>query len=586
MRYRLSMPEPHSHQFHVEAAIDRPGDALEVVFPIWTPGSYLVREFARHVEGAQADDGAGRRLPLERVDKHRFIVRAGGADRAVLRYRVYANELTVRTCHLDGTHGFVNPAAVFPYVPGREAEPHALEVLPPAGWRVATALDGGPTEFTVRDFDALADAPIEIGTHRTVSFTALGKPHEIALWGRGNVDATRLAEDARKIVEALGELMGGLPYERYLFIVHLADRRRGGLEHAASTTLHVARTGFFPREAYEETLGLLAHEFFHLWNVKRLRPAALVPYDYAREQYTRLLWWFEGATSYYEKVALARAGILEPKRRLKMLAQALTTLERTPGAQKMSLEEASLLAWVKLYRPDENTPNSAISYYLKGELVAFALDLALRCAGSSLDDLLKMLTTRYEAGGVPEDGVEQVASELLGPEDARRFFDRFVRGTVPLRLELEAFGVRFRRRVSTGFDDKGGTPPAPRNENGRPDPGWLGVELAPGPGPKLEVQWVHEGSPAHRAGVYAGDEIVAEDGFRVDRAALWDRLCERGPGGELRLTVFRRDELVNVAVVLGGAREDAVWLEPAPDATPEQRAAFESWSAGRWPGSA
>jgi predicted metalloprotease with PDZ domain len=584
MRYRLSMPEPHSHQFHVEAAIDQPGDALEVVFPIWTPGSYLVREFARHVEGAQAEDGAGRRLPLERIDKHRFIVRAGGADRAVLRYRVYANELTVRTCHLDGTHGFVNPAAVLPYVPGREAEPHALEVLPPPGWRVATTLDGGPTEFTARDYDALADAPIEIGTHRTVAFTALGKPHEIALWGRGNVDETRLAEDARKIVAALGALMGGLPYERYLFIVHLADRRRGGLEHAASTTLHVARMGFFPREAYEETLGLLAHEYFHLWNVKRLRPAALVPYDYAREQYTRLLWWFEGATSYYEQVALARTGLLEPKRWLKMLGEALTTLGRTPGALKMSLEEASLLAWVKLYRPDENTPNSAISYYLKGELVAFALDLALRRAGKSLDDLLKLLYARYEAGGVPEDGIEQVASELLGPDQARRFFDRFVRGTEPLRLDLDVIGVRYRRRVATGFDDKGGTPPAPRTESMRPDPGCLGVELAPGP--KLEVRWVREGSPAHRAGVYAGDEIVAEDGFRVDRAALWDRLCERGPGGELRLTVFRRDELVNVAVVLGGAREDVVWLEPAPDATPEQRAALESWSAGRWPGSA
>ncbi len=579
MRYRLSMPEPHSHLFHVEAVLDEPGDAIELVFPVWTPGSYLVREFARHLEGAVAEDGAGRRLPLVRLDKHRFAIRAGGAERVVLRYRVYANELTVRTCHLDGTHGFVNPAAVFPYAQGREGEPHVLEVIPPPGWRVATALDGGPTEFSARDYDQLADSPLEIGTHQTLRFTALGKPHEIALWGRGNVDEARLTEHARKIVEALGALMGGLPYERYLFIVHLADRRRGGLEHAASTTLHVARSGFFPREAYEETLGLLAHELFHVWNVKRLRPAAFVPYDYAREQYTRLLWWFEGATSYYEQVALARAGILEPTRWLKFLGQALTSLERTPGARKMSLEEASFLAWVKHYRQDENTPNSAVSYYLKGELVAFALDLALRRAGRSLDDLLKALHARYAAEGVPEDGIERLAAELLGPEVAQRFIDRFVRGTEPLQLDLDVLGLRMRRRVAASFDDKGGTPPRP--DDGRPDPGWLGVDLAPGQ--KLDVQSVHEGSPAHKAGLYAGDEIVAEDGFRVDRVALWDRLCERGPGGKLHLTVFRRDELVNVFVVLGDPREDALWLEPAPDANGAQRAAFEAWSAGPWP---
>lgn len=580
MRYRLSLPEPHTHLFHVEAHLEAPGDAAELVFPVWTPGSYLVREFARHVEAAAADDGGGRPLPLERLDKHRFLLRAGGAPRAVLRYRVYANELTVRTCHLDGTHGFLNGAAVFPYVRGREREPHLLEIAPPPGWGVATALEGGPSAFRARDYDELADSPVEIGTHRTVRFTALGKPHELAIWGRGNLDEGRLADDARKVVEAAGALMGGLPYERYLFILHLADRRRGGLEHHASTTLHVARMGFFPREAYEETLGLLAHEFFHVWNVKRLRPAAFVPFDYSREQYTRLLWWFEGATSYYEHVVLARAGLLDAKRRLKALGEALTSLERTPGARKMSLEEASLLAWVKHYRPDENTPNSAISYYLKGELVAFALDLALRRNGRSLDDVLRALFARHDRGGVPEDGLERIVAELLGRDAARRFFDRFVRGTEPLELDVEAIGVRLRRRIAQGFDDKGGAPAKP--DDGRPRPGWLGAEI--NSGAKLQVQSVREGSPAHRAGLYAGDELVAEDGFRVDRGALWDRLCERGPGGELRLSVFRRDELVAVPVALGEPPEDAIWLEPDADATPAQRAALEAWSAGRPPG--
>jgi predicted metalloprotease with PDZ domain len=579
MRYRLSLPEPHTHLFHVEATVERPGGDVELVLPVWTPGSYLVREFARHLEGVSAEDGEGRRLPVERLDKHRFLVRAGGAARAVVSYRVYANELTVRTCHLDGTHGFLNGAAVFPFARGRERERHVLEILPPVGWRVATALDGGPTIFTARDYDELADSPVEIGTHRSVTFEALGKPHEIALWGRGNVDEARLAEDARKVVETLGALMGGLPYDRYLFVVHLTDKRRGGLEHARSTVLNVARTGFFPREAYVETLGLLAHEFFHVWNVKRLRPAAFVPFDYEREQYTRLLWWFEGATSYYEQVALARAGFLEPKAWLKALGKALTSLERTPGARKMSVEEASFLAWVKHYRPDENSPNSAVSYYLKGELVVLALDLALRKAGRSADDVLRALMERFERSGVPEGGVEDVVADLAGPEAARRFFDRFVRGTDPLELDLDAVGVSLRRRPAQGLDDKGGAPGKVDEE--RPAPGWLGAELAPGP--KLVVSTVREGSPAHRAGLYAEDELVAEDGFRLDRNALWDRICERGPGGMLKLTVFRRDELVNVTVVLGTPPEDTVWLEVDPQATPEQRARFEAWCGSPFP---
>jgi predicted metalloprotease with PDZ domain len=580
MHHRLTAPEPHGHLFHVESVLERPGAAPELCFPVWTPGSYLVREFARHVEGLSASDANGRALRVDRVDKHRLRIHAAGTSRVVLRYRVYANELTVRTCHLDGTHGFLNGAAVFPYVPGRQHEPQRLEVVPPPGWSVATALEGGPSVFTARDYDELADSPVEMGTHRLVRFTALGKPHQIALWGRGNLDEARLAEDARRIVETLGSLMGGLPYDRYLFIVHLTDKRRGGLEHARSTTLNVQRMGFFPRDTYEETLALFAHEFFHVWNVKRLRPAAFLPYDYTREQYTRLLWWFEGATSYYEQLALVRSGVLDAKKYLRNLGQALTVLERSPGAAKTSVEESSFLAWVKLYRPDENTPNSTISYYLKGELVALALDMVLRRAGHSLDELLRALQARFEASGVPEDGVERVVAELMGADEARAFFDRHVRGMEPLDLDLDLVGLRLLRRPAAGLDDKGGTPP--RQDDGRPPAGYLGASLANGP--KLMVTSVREKSPAWKAGLYAEDEILAEGGFRVDRGALWDRLCERGPGGTVRLTVFRRDELVEVEVPLAPAPDDTVWLEPVAEASPEQRAAFEAWTGARWPG--
>ncbi|HET9598788.1 MAG TPA: PDZ domain-containing protein [Anaeromyxobacteraceae bacterium] len=593
MLHRVEMPEPHGHLFHVALRVEHPGDALVVGLPVWTPGSYLVREFARHVEAVTAADGAGRPLAVERLDKHRFGVASRGAAQATVRYRVFAHELTVRTCHLDGTHGFWNGAGLLMYVEGREREPHVLEVAPPRGWRVATALApaagaedpfaGGPGEgpwrFEARDYDELVDAPVEVGTHRLATFGALGKPHAIALWGRApGLDLERLADDARRVVEQLGGLMGGLPYERYLFIVHTHPTARGGLEHASSTTLLVKRGGFFPRESYEDTLGLFAHEFFHVWNVKRLRPAALVPYDYAREQYTRLLWWFEGVTSYYDELALVRAGLAEPKRWLKHAGEELTALARLPGAAKMSLEEASLTAWVKYYRPDENSANSAVSYYQKGELVALALDLALRRAGGSLDALVRELVERHGAGGLPEGAVEAAVGERLGPAAARAFFDRHVRGTGEVEIDLDVVGLALRRRRAAGLDDKGGTPPKP---DPGPVPGWLGANLAQGP--KLTVSSVREGSPAWRAGLYAEDEIVAEGGFRIDRAGLWDRLCLAGQGGAVRLTVFRRDELVEVQVPLAPAPEDTIWLEPVPSPTDAQRAAFRAWCGAELP---
>jgi predicted metalloprotease with PDZ domain len=566
--------------------------------PVWTPGSYLVREYARHLEGLEARDGEGDSLPTVRVDKHRFRVETRGAAVAYVRYRVYANELSVRTCHLDGTHGFFNGAGLLLYVEGREREVQRLEVLPPPGWMVATALaptpdgldpfapqvDAGRSAcwaFVARDYDELVDSPVEIGSHRVVTFEALGKPHALAVWGRSRIDLSRLAHDAQRLVEHFGAMMGGLPYARYLFLVHLTASSQGGLEHAASAALHVKRSASHPREAYEDELSLLAHEFFHAWNVKELRPAAFIPFDYGREQYTRLLWWFEGATSYYDELALVRTGLAGPERLLRKLGEELTMLARTPGAAKMSLEEASLLAWVKHYRPDENTPNSAVSYYRKGALVALALDLALRRAGASLDALSRSLVERHRARGLPEDGVERAAAEILGADAARAFFDRHVRGAGDVELDLGdlgLMGLEVRRRRSQGFDDRGGKPGA---REGGAAAGWLGAVIAPGA--KLVAGSVLEGSPAWAAGLYPEDEIVAVDRFRVDRAALWDRLCELGPGGALKLTVFRRDELVELEVPLGEPPEDTVWIDAVQSPSPEQRSAFEAWCGAPLP---
>jgi len=577
-RYRLACPAPQTHLFHLALEIDRPGPELEAWLPVWTPGSYLVREFARHLEGIEAADEAGRPLPVFRLDKHRLRVASGGAARVTLRYRVYANELTVRTSHLDATHGFVSPAGVFLAVRGREAEPHTVALELPPGWRAATALEGGPLQFTARDYDELVDSPLELGTHEVATFEVQGIRHELAVWGRGNLDLPRLAGAAQRIVETQAAFWGGLPYRRYVFIVHLTGKGRGGLEHAASTVLLLPRLGFADPEGWEAAVGLVSHEFFHLWNVKRLRPAALTPYRYDGEQYTRLLWWFEGATSYYEQLLLARAGLLPPKRYLKSLGQLFTSLLRTPGAAKLPVAEASLIAWVKHYRPDENSGNSAVSYYLKGELVALSLDLELRRAGGSLDEVTRDLHARWAGKGVPEDGVEQVVADRLGAEPARRFFDRFVRGVEPLEPALEVVGLRLRRRPAQGPDDKGGAPAKPSEG---PAPGWLGAEVSSGP--RLTVTSVREGSPAWLAGLTAEDELLAEAGWRIDKAALAKRLEERGPSGRLRLTLFRRDELLEVAVPLAEPPEDTAWLELLPDATPAQQAAFQAWCGAPFP---
>jgi predicted metalloprotease with PDZ domain len=578
MRYRLSFPAPQTHHLEVAVEIDRPGAAVEASLPVWTPGSYLVREFARHLEGIRAEDESGRPRRVVRLDKHRLRVESAGAGRIQLSYRVYANDLTVRTSHVDATHAFLSPASVFVAVRGREGEPHQVALELPPGWRVATALEDLPEGLTARDYDELVDSPIELGEHETAEFEALGVPHRMAVWGRGNLDLGRLAADARAVVEAAGAFWGGLPYRRYLVVVHLVGKGRGGLEHADSAVLQLPRLAFSDRDAYEDALGLLAHELFHLWNVKRLRPAALIPYDYDREQYTRLLWWFEGATSYYEQLLLTRARLMAPRRLLKALGQRFTTLLRSPGAGKLPVEEASLLAWVKLYRPDENSANSGVSYYLKGELVALAIDMALRRAGRSLDEVARLLHQRYAGTGLPEDGVERVLAELLGPAEAAGLFDRWVRGVEPLEPDLEVVGLRLRRRAAQAPEDKGGTPG--KSDDGAA-PGWLGAEISGGP--RLTVTSVREGSPAWRAGLTADDELVAERGWRLDRGGLLKRLEELGPEGTLRLTVFRRDELRQVEVPLASPPEDTAWLEPVPEPTEAQRAAFEAWCGAPWP---
>jgi predicted metalloprotease with PDZ domain len=579
VHYRVSMPHPHRHLFEVEVRFP-PLDTLDAVLPVWTPGSYLLREYSRHVQDVTATDEPGQALTVERVDKRTWRVDSRGRP-VTLRYRVYANELTVRTSHLDGSHGYFNGATLFLHSEALRALPHRVRIDPPAGWSVFSALGRDGDDLVAPDHDTLVDSPVEIGPHQPLSFSAVGVPHQIVVWGDPRPDPERLTADLTRVCEAEAALFGELPLERYLFLLYLTDKGRGGLEHMASTALLYPRQQLQTPRGWEDFLTLAAHEYFHLWNVKRIKPRALVPYRYGEESYTRLLWAFEGTTSYYDNLLVRRAGLMPAQRYLTRLGESFSALAATPGRHVQTLEDASLSAWVKYYRQDENTVNSAVSYYLKGELVALLLDLTLRQFTSdaqSLDDVMRLLWSRYGDGkGVPEDGVEAAAGEVAG-QSLKPFFDRALRSTEELDLSVLAHvGLEARSRIRESPSDKGGTPPRLKPGELR-ERGWLGIVPRSG----ATIGSVLDGSPAMVAGLYAEDEVLALDGDKVDAAGLVARADDRAPGTRATVHVFRRDRLVEVPVTLGTRPSDAVWLQRVETPTEAQKASFQLWSGAGW----
>ncbi len=598
--YTVSMPEPHTHLYHVQVDIpDVAGRTLDVCLPVWTPGSYMVREYARHVQRFEARAG-GRALSWRKIDKSTWRVESGGAESVTVSYQVYAFELTVRTSHLDGTHAYFNPASICMYVPGRTAEPLTIHVVTPDGWRVTTGLDLVAEEsgtvnqltgtiqgssffvrrhtFEAEDYDHLVDSPFECGTHRLLTFEVDGIPHEIAIWGHGNEDEAQLLEDTRRIVEAARDLFGELPYKRYVFILHLVDGQYGGLEHRNSVSNIYPRWEFRPRRSYERFLGLTSHEFYHVWNVKRIRPATLGPFDYSRENYTRQLWVAEGITSYYDNLILVRAGLATPERYLEWLADDIKALQSQPGRALQSLEQSSFDTWIKLYRPDENSANSSISYYLKGSLVALLLDMEIRNQSGgarSLDDVMRYLYGQYRedgAGFPEEDGflaaVESVAGEAGGLY--RDLFERYVAGAEELDYD-RALGMAGLRLEWSHSDAQNGAAPA-----------WHGLRLKTDHG-RLKVQAVRADGPAYTAGIYAGDEIIALDGVRVDEERLKARISERQPGDTVTFSLFRRDDLLHVPLTLAPAPPDTLKIVPVENPTDEQRRVYESWLGSALP---
>jgi len=593
-RYRIAALDPRAHLFEVSCTVDDPDrDGQRFRLPTWIPGSYLIREFARHFIDVRAQS-AGE--PVSIVKETKDVWRTSPCTGPItVTARIYAYDLSVRAAYLDRTRGFFNGTAMFLCPEGRAENPCEVEILAPADtetqWRIATALPraGAPPYgfglYRAASYEELIDHPVEMADFSLVTFTAGSVPHDIAVSGRHRGDVERLARDLARVCQWQCDLFAGAPdarapFDRYVFLVNVVGDGYGGLEHRSSTSL-ICKRDELPQpgitavsEDYRTLLGLASHEYFHSWNVKRIKPAAFVPYDLSRESYTTQLWAFEGFTSYYDDLALVRSGVIDVKSYLELVGRTITTVLRNPGRERQSVAESSHDAWIKYYRQDENTPNAVVSYYAKGALIGLALDLTLRRCGRSLDDIMRALWQRYgqTAVGVPEEAIAALACEIAGV-DLREFFARYVDGTddPPLAELLRDVGVSLHRRAAEGAKDRGGSP---GHDDAQPRC-WLGAKLVPGADAKLAHVYI--GGPAHEAGLAPNDVVIALDGLKVSSDAIDKMLTTRRAGDAIAVHAFRRDELFTTRLALAPAPRDTAWLELDAEAGTITRAARTSW---------
>lgn len=592
MRYTVAL-DPLAHCFRVSGRFEVPEAGAPVfALPSWIRGSYLVRDFAKHVQGLRARRG-DTEAAIERLDKRRFRVHgpSQGQGPLTLEYTVHAYDNSVRKAWLDTRRGFFNGSSLFYCPEGHEQAAFEVEVLRPdaalcPGWQLATTLPAVDVDaagfglYRAGSYEELIDCPVEMAAWQRVDFAVDGIPHALILSGRCEPDLPRLAADIGKICHAQRELFGQQPaMDRYLFLTQVTGNGYGGLEHRTSTALVTARDalprpGQAPlRKGYRGFLGLVSHEYFHLWNVKRITPIAFAESRLAAEAYSQDLWAYEGVTSYYDDLMLLRAGVIDAPVYLDLVAEAATRLERTPGRRVQTLADASFEAWIKYYQPDEHSPNAGVSYYVKGALASLCLDLTLRLRSAiTLDDVMRALWQRYGSRelGVPEGGLERVAQELSGL-DLHATFDAWLRSTdeLPLAALLAEFGVAATRHAPHGAGDDGG-----RSE-GKPHPAaTLGLLLRSG---ETSIATVFSDSPAARAGLAGGDVIVALDELRVTPGNWNNRLEALAPGRAVTLAYFRGDELLRATLTAAAAPEDTWTLTLVADATGEALARRQAW---------
>ncbi|MBW9262418.1 MAG: PDZ domain-containing protein [Candidatus Thiodiazotropha sp. (ex. Lucinisca nassula)] len=565
--YRLKLHSPHSHIFEVELTIQNPDPDGQVVYlPAWIRGSYLIRDYARHIVSIEANAG-GEPLTLSKLDKQSWQVESA-KQALTINYQIYAWELTVRSAHFDNTHAYFNGPALFLAVRGQELMPCRLEIVAPKfkpqnEWRVAFSLkpeqidEQGFGTYQADDYEALIDCPGEIGNHSESRFELAGCNHRFVVSGVKRFDHEKLCSHLIRICEKQVELFGELPVQDYLFLLRVVNDGYGGLEHKNSTSL------IFPRDdlpakrdskitsGYRRLLALCSHEYFHLWNVKRITPKVFLEQSTQQEVYTRQLWVFEGITSYYDELMLVRSGVISKQDYFEMLAETVTRVMRGSGRLKQTLEESSFDVWTKFYKQDENAPNAIVSYYAKGALFALLLDLTIRLKSSgrfSLDQVMREMWLRYgkQRRGVPENGIEKVVADVTSL-DLQSLFDLGLRSTVELPLNdcLSEFGVVMKLLPAKTFDDKGGV----LRDKEREQQSYMGIGAKwTSENSGIKVQQVFDDGAAQRAGISAGDEIVAVDGLRMTAKQFDNYILDSDAGDEIEVHLFRRDQLMSLVL--------------------------------------
>ncbi|HEY4197476.1 MAG TPA: PDZ domain-containing protein [Mucilaginibacter sp.] len=565
--YTVTFPEAQAHYADIEMSISGLNqNTLDLKMPVWTPGSYLIREFSKNVESFSAE-ADGKALDAKKIRKNIWQISTTGASAIKVKYRVYAFELSVRTSLIDASHAFLSSSGVFMYPEGMLHHPSTVHIVPYKGWtKVSTSLEpvgGDPFTLHSPDYDILFDSPIEVGNQDVFGFEAAGVKYEVAMCGGGNYDKERLKKDMPKIVEQETAIYGENPNKRYVFIVHNTSRGGGGLEHLSSTVLGASRDNYATEGGYRGFLSLVAHEHFHLWNVKRLRPIALGPFDYNNENYTTDLWIAEGFTAYYQDIIVRRTNLYPPETYLGTLAADINYVANQPGNKVQTLAEASYDAWIKYYRPNENSVNTNISYYNKGSIMALMFDLEIindTKGKSCLDDVMKYMYDTYyktKKRGYTDLEFKQGLEKLSG-KNLDEFYKKYIYGLADIDYDqyLGYAGYHLTDEFA-----------------GNNDPN-LGVITTTVNG-KIMVTNVIRGTAAWIDGINVNDEITAVDDNKVtDMTTL---LNGKKPGDQIKVSVLRDGQPLDLPVTLLKKTQVKYRIDSLATPTPEQLEVRKKW---------
>lgn len=579
LHYTISMRKPSSHYFEVTIKVtDVDKDELRFTMPVWTPGSYLVREFARNVLDFQVFDADNRiELATSKISKNTWVVKIGGSRSVVARYLVYAFEYTVDTSYLDDLHAVINGCSVFMFVEGLEKERILLSIDKNAEWKViSTGLEaissiGSLPTFEAQDFDTLVDSPIEVGNQTIHTFQVKGVNHDVSIYSKRAFDKAAFVSDLKKIAETTVAVIGQIPYRRYAFLIDFTDEKNGGLEHLNSTHCMASFYKLEPQQEYKQMLSLFSHEFFHAWNAKRMRPEGLGPFNYSSETYTKSLWVAEGITSYYDDLLIRRSGIYTVPDYLDAFCSNVNLMVSLTGSKWQSAEGASFDSWIKHYRPNENSLNALCSYYTQGAIIGWMLDLEIiRSTGckKNLDDVMRLAYERTylkKGRGYRDEEFEAACNEVAGGNITTEIYEKRVKGKQP---------VEFQRYLAYA-----GLKLIPKS---RPaEQGFLGVKIKNDTG-RVTVTNTLIAAPAEIAGISVGDELIGIDGMRVDSARLGLYLSNRKPGTRVRITTARDGALKESWAQLSAKPGFEYRIVKNDSATQSERDVFKAWLRAEW----